>query len=160
MIQFIWAEDENGLIGKDGTLPWHLPNDLKFFKTTTLNHMILMGRKTFEGMGKRLLPNRHTVIMTRDSAYVVDGATTVNTVEEVIQLAQKQDIFVVGGSEMYALFAPYVAVLYQTKIHHTFEGDTYMAEIDWSHFECVQEVKGETDDKNLFQHTFYTYKRK
>lgn len=160
MIHFIWAEDENGLIGRDGALPWHLPNDLKFFKATTLHHTILMGRKTFEGMGKRLLPNRHTMIMTRDMSYVVAGATVVHSIDDVIRLSKQQDIFIVGGSEIYAAFSPYVDKLYQTKIHHTFDGDTHMASIDWTQFECIQETKGEVDEKNIFAHTFYTYTRK
>lgn len=160
MIYFIWAEDENGLIGKDGTLPWHLPNDLKFFKETTLHNTILMGRKTFEGMGKRLLPHRHTLIMTRDESYTVVGATVVNSAEEVCRMAENQDIYVVGGAEIYGVFASYVHRLYQTKIHHTFDGDTYMSVIDWSQFVCIQEKQGVRDEKNLYAHTFYTYERK
>lgn len=87
----IWAEDEAGLIGVDGKLPWYLPRELQHFKETTLNQAILMGRVTFDGMNRRLLPNRQTLVMTRDVNYQVDGVLTMTSVEEVLDWYHAQE---------------------------------------------------------------------
>lgn len=156
MISFVWAQDEKGLIGKNGTLPWHLPNDLKFFKEVTLHHTIVMGRKTFDGMEKRLLPNRRTIVLTTDPSYDANGAE-VKTVEEVLALAKEQEVYVIGGAQIFEVFMPYVDKLYQTVIHDTFDGDAYMPPFDVSPFTLKEQIEGIVDEKNVYPHTFYIY---
>lgn len=159
MIAFVWAEDAKGLIGKADVLPWHLPNDLKFFKQVTTGHTIVMGRKTFDGMQKRLLPKRHTIVMTQDVHYDSNGAQMCHNIQDIITLAQHEEVYVIGGAKIFSLFMPYVSLLYQTKIHHTFDGDAHMPEIDYTQFEKVYEEQGIVDEKNQYAHTFYTFKR-
>lgn len=160
MLSFVWAQDQNGLIGKDGQLPWHLPNDLHFFKELTLNHTIVMGRATFEGMNKRLLPKRHTIVLTNQNDYDGAGAEVVHSIETILDEAQSEDIFIVGGATIYQLFAPYVDILYRTIIYESFEGDVYFPNLDWEQFVLVKEVEGKVDDKNLYPHSFQLFTRK
>lgn len=160
MLIMIWAQDEKALIGKNDTLPWHLPNDLRFFKEKTLNHTIVMGRTTFEGMQKRVLPNRKTIILTHDKYYNADNIEICHSVEEIIERSKKEDIYIVGGSIVYAQFAPFADVLFQTVIHETFEGDTYFPTIDFSNFVLVEEKQGQIDEKNKYAHTFKKFERK
>lgn len=161
MITFIWAEDKNRLIGNKGKLPWYLPNDLQFFKQKTLNKKIVMGRTTFEGMGKRLLPNRKTYVLTNQKNYDANGATLTN-VEEVLQLSkQGEEIFILGGTKVFQTFLPFVEKIHQTIIDYEFDGDMYMAPISFDEFECISIVAGQIDDKNKYKHQFLTYiKRK
>ena len=91
MLAAIWAQDENGLIGKEDRLPWRLPNDLKFFKQMTEANTLVMGRKTFEGMGSRPLPNRQTIVLTRDSSYKAEGVHVMHSVEDVLALEKETD---------------------------------------------------------------------
>ncbi len=91
MLAAIWAQDENGLIGKEDRLPWRLPNDLKFFKQMTEANTLVMGRKTFEGMGSRPLPNRQTIVLTRDPSYTAEGVHVMHSVEEVLALEKETD---------------------------------------------------------------------
>ena len=121
----VWAEDENGLIGKDNGLPWRKPEDLKHFKETTINQTIVMGSKTFEGLGKRALPNRTTIILSRDVNYEANGAIVYNSIDEVLKNTDK-DLYIVGGKEIYKSFSPYYTDLIKTEIKGTYEGDTYI----------------------------------
>lgn len=132
----IWAEDEAGLIGVDGKLPWYLPRELQHFKETTLNQAILMGRVTFDGMNRRLLPNRQTIVMTRDVNYQVDGVLTMTSVEEVLDWyhAQEKTLYVIGGSKVLEAFDGYFNRVIKTVVHHQFEGDTYRPKLDLSRF--------------------------
>lgn len=158
----IWAQDTEGIIGKNNHLPWHLPKDLEHFKETTLNQAILMGRVTFEGMNKRLLPNRETLILTTQSDYQVDGATVVTSVEEVLTWYTNQDktLYIVGGGKVYKLFEPYVDELVITQVQAEVEGDTYFpSEFDFSKFSLVSsEIYGK-DEQNEFDFTIEYYVR-
>ncbi|MEW4325385.1 dihydrofolate reductase [Rossellomorea marisflavi] len=161
MISFIWAMDENGLIGKDNALPWRLPEDLKFFKRTTLGHPVVMGRKTFESFGKPL-PERENVILTRNVSFSHDECTVFHHVEEVLAFAEKQkgETFIIGGSNVYEQFLPHADKLYVTTIHHAFEGDTHMAEVPWDEFTLVSSEKGLKNEKNPYDYEFKTFLRK
>ena len=121
----IWAEDENGLIGKDNGLPWKKPEDLKHFKETTINKTIVMGSKTFEGLGKKTLPNRTTIILTRDLNYEANGAIVCNSIDEVLN-STNDNLYIVGGKEVYKSFFSYLTDLIKTEIKGTYEGDTYI----------------------------------
>ncbi|MCQ4503646.1 dihydrofolate reductase, partial [Vibrio parahaemolyticus] len=104
------------MIGKEDQLPWRLPNDLKFFKQMTEANTLVMGRKTFEGMGSRPLPNRQTIVMTRDRDYQADNVMVMHEIEEVLDYAKENDgiLFVAGGSAIYKEFLPFCSVLYRT----------------------------------------------
>lgn len=162
MLAAIWAQDENGLIGKDSKLPWHLPNDLAFFKSTTENNTIVMGRTTFEGMNKRPLPNRHTIVLTSDKNYQAEGVTVLHSIAEV--RAYDEDFegitFVTGGAKVYEQFLPYCSVLYRTVIHESFTGDTWFPEVDWEEWTMINISEGLVDVANPHKHSFETYQRK
>lgn len=158
----IWAQDKSGIISRNDQLPWHLPKDFKHFKETTLNQVILMGRVTFEGMNKHLLPNRETLILTTQSDYQVDGATVVTSVEEVLTWykAQDKNLYVVGGSQIYKLFEPYVDKLIITQVQAEVEGDTYFPkDFDLSKFSLVSSEDYEKDEQNKFDFVVEHYER-
>ncbi|WP_064091373.1 dihydrofolate reductase [Rossellomorea aquimaris] len=161
MISFIWAMDENGLIGKNNDLPWRLPEDLKYFKKITDGHPIVMGRKTFDSIGKPL-PNRENVILTRNTDFSQRGCIVLHRVEDVLQLAEanERETFIMGGKEVYRQFIPYVDKLYVTVIHNEFEGDTYMPSIPWGNFTCISSDKGKRNEKNPYDYEFKVFVRK
>lgn len=161
MITLIWAEDEKGAIGKDNQLPWSLPNDMKFFKETTMNHNVVMGRKTFESMNLRPLPNRRNFVMTRQKTFKAPGAIVIH---ELLDLAHRvgvdENIYIIGGSEIYRHFLPVADVLLRTKISGDFKGNTFFPTVKWSEWELSEEVAGVQDEKNKYAHTFQTFTRK
>lgn len=161
MIAAIWAQDENGLIGSNDILPWHLPDDLQFFKQMTENNVIVMGRKTFEGMGKRLLPNRQSIVLTSDENYDGAGAIVMNSIEEVLDFSETFEgiTFITGGGEIYKAFLPHIDVLYRTLIKHEFEGDTYFPYLDWEEWNIVSTSEVTVDTNNPYPHDFETYQR-
>ncbi|GGC81234.1 dihydrofolate reductase [Enterococcus wangshanyuanii] len=162
MLAAIWAQDEQGTIGKENRLPWHLPNDLKFFKQMTEDNTIVMGRKTFEGMGSRPLPNRQTIVMTRDKNYKASGVIVVHDIDEVLAYAQEFSgiTFIAGGSKVYEEFLPYCDVLYRTVISHTFDGDSVFPEVSWEDWTLINLSPGEQDEQNYYSYQFETYQRK
>lgn len=161
MLAAIWAQDNQGLIGKQDKLPWHLPNDLKFFKQMTENNTIVMGRKTFEGMGKKALPRRETIILTSDQSYEAQGVTVFHNVQEVVEYAEQAEgiTFVAGGSSVYEELLPYCTVLYRTVIEEEFDGDAYFPKVDWEEWHLVSVSDGVVDEKNPYPHCFETYQR-
>jgi dihydrofolate reductase len=129
MLTLIVAHDQNRLIGGGNALLWHLPEDLKRFKALTSGHPILMGRKTFESIG-RPLPNRANIVITRNSDWTHEGVHTASSLEEAIGMASMMDsqIFLIGGGELYAQGLPHADVLEITEVHATYEGDTWFPE--------------------------------
>ena len=159
----IWAQDEEGIIGKDDRLPWYLPAELQHFKETTLNHAILMGRVTFDGMGRRLLPKRETLILTRNSDEKMDGVSIFNDIESVLNWYQSQDknLYVLGGKQIFQAFEPYIDEVIVTQVHASVEGDTYFPEdFDFSLFETVSSKFYDKDEKNPYDFTIQYRKRK
>lgn len=159
----IWAQDEEGIIGKDDRLPWYLPAELQHFKETTLNHAILMGRVTFDGMGRRLLPKRETLILTRNSDEKMDGVSIFNDIESVLDWYQSQDknLYVIGGKQIFQAFEPYIDEVIVTQVHASVEGDTYFPEdFDLSLFETVSSKFYDKDEKNPYDFTIQYRKRK
>ena len=159
----IWAQDEEGIIGKDNRLPWYLPAELQHFKETTLNHAILMGRVTFDGMGRRLLPKRETLILTRNSDEKMDGVSIFNDIESVLDWYQSQDknLYVLGGKQIFQAFEPYIDEVIVTQVHASVEGDTYFPEdFDLSLFETVSSKFYSKDEKNPYDFTIQYRKRK
>lgn len=158
----IWAEDENGLIGADGRLPWHLPKELKHFKKTTTGHALLMGRVTFDGMKRRVLPHRETIILTRDQGFQAEGVKALNSPEEVLAWFNSQDknLYVVGGASIYKVFENYYDELIRTKVHGRFLGDTYFPDFNWSGFKQTASTDFDSDDKNAYPFTITVWQKK
>lgn len=162
MLIAIWAQDKNGLIGKENVLPWHLPNDLKFFKEKTLGNVMVMGRKTFEGMGGRPLPKRQTIVLTKNTAYQPENVEVLHSVEAVLAFAKEhpEPVFITGGSTIYQELLPYCDKLYRTVIDYEFDGDAYFPKVDWQQWNLIDSVEGVLDEKNIYPHRFETYLRK
>ena len=162
MLAALWAEDLQGVIGKDQTLPWHLPNDLKYFKEMTIGKTIIMGRTTFEGMGSRPLQNRQTIVLTRNPDYQAEGVTVMHSVDDVLAYAKTKEepTMIIGGAVVFQDFIPYYDLLYRTVIEENFSGDTYFPSINWNEWELRTWKQGVTDEKNKYAHRFETYRRK
>lgn len=162
MIAFIWAQDNTGLIGKEGKLPWHLPNDLQHFKNLTQNNAVVMGRKTFEGMNMRPLPNRLNIVMTGNMEYASDSVQIVHNKQDVLDIEKSFDgtIFIIGGGQIYQEFIDDADILYRTVLHESFDGDVHFPEIDYSKWILEDSRDGILDDKNIIPHTFEKFIRK
>jgi len=127
-ISLIAAMSRNHVIGKNNSLPWNLPADMKRFRELTLNKPVVMGRKTFESIG-RPLPKRQNLILTKDRNFRAEGCIAVHSVKEAIEAAEKE-IMIIGGSQIYELFLPFADKMYLTIIEKDFEGDAYFPEFD------------------------------
>jgi len=146
-VTLLLARARNGVIGARGGLPWHLPEDLAFFKRTTMGHPIVMGRKTWESIG-RPLPGRRSVVVTRDRGYAAAGADIVHSLDEAIaRYADTDEIFVIGGAQLYAAALPRADRLLLTEIHAEFPGDTFLpapSADEWSEVGRDSHPPGET----------------
>ena len=161
ILSLLVAADENNVIGKDNQLPWHLPDDLKYFKNQTWAMPVLMGRKTFESIGKAL-PGRKNIVITRNDSWSHEGAYVVHTIEEAIQLAgtfSVNEIFVIGGAEIFKTTFPLANRIYLTRIHHTFKGDAFFPALPEADWKLVSKRICEADDKNAYAHTFQVWER-
>jgi dihydrofolate reductase len=157
MIKIIVAVSKNGIIGNNNSLIWKLPNDLKRFKEITTGGSVVMGRKTYESIG-RPLPNRRNIIISRDLNYYVNDCEVVNSIEEALLLINN-NCFIIGGGEIYKQVLPITDIIYLTKIDEEFEGDTYFPELNQSHwFESLNE-SFEPDEKNKHKYSFIKYER-
>ena len=142
----IAAMSENRVIGRGSQIPWHLPEDFKWFKQTTLGHVLVMGRKTFESIG-RPLPGRETIVLTR-SGFSHPGVTTAATLEEVISKVGDRQAFIAGGAEIYRLALPHCSDLYLTLVKRTVEGDVFFPPFE-DQFELVAELRDTPEFKIL-----------
>jgi dihydrofolate reductase len=160
MIILIAAAAENNALGKDNDLIWHLPDDFKRFKALTSGHYIIMGRKTFESFPKPL-PNRTHVVITRQKNYLPDGCFIVDSLEKAIEMAPKnENVFVIGGGEIYKQSIAIADKIELTRILHRFEADTFFPEIDAKKWKLIAEESHPKDEKHLYDFTFQTYLRK
>lgn len=158
-IAMIVAMGENRGIGKDGGMPWHLPADLKHFKQLTMDKPVIMGRRTFESIGKPL-PGRTNIIVTRDPGYSMDGITVVNSfkdgLHEALEVAKQdgvKEIMVIGGATLYEAFMPHAKRIYLTEIKHSFDADTHFPPLDFG-WEEVSRESHEADDDNPYAYDF------
>ena len=161
MLKILVAFDENRVIGKNNTLIWHLPADLKRFKELTTGNVIIMGRKTFDSIG-RPLPNRTTIVITRQKDYQQDGVIIVHSLEEAILKAKslhRGDIYIVGGAEIYQQAMQVADEIDLTLLHDIFDGDAFFPEIDPKVWSEISRDRGITDEKNPYQYSFITFKR-
>lgn len=159
MIIMIAAVAQNNALGKNNDLLWHLPNDFKRFKAITTGHHIIMGRKTFESFPKPL-PNRTHVIITRQKDYKATGCIVVSSLEEALSVCpSNEDVFIIGGGEIYNLALPMADKLDLTKVHHTFEADAYFPEIDPKQWKLIISEHHSKDEKHEYDYSFESYER-
>ena len=156
MIKLIVAISRNRVIGDSNELIWHLPADLKRFKEITTGHPIVMGRKTYQSIG-RPLPNRRNIIITRDENFEVEGCEVVNSIEEALLLTNS-DCFIIGGGEIYKQTLSLSEQIYMTKVDDVFKGDTTFPELDRSWY-VSKEEKFTSDEKNPYNYSFIFYER-
>jgi dihydrofolate reductase len=159
-ISAIVAMSENRVIGKNNRLPWHLPADLKHFKTITMGKPVLMGRKTFDSIG-RPLPGRLNIIITRDTNYSVPGCVVVHSIDDAIAKAGNYDeIFVIGGAELFQQMFSRIQTIYLTIIHENFDGDAFFPEFNQSEWKEVAREKFSPDEQNKYSFSFITLQKK
>nr|AIA15185.1 Dihydrofolate reductase [uncultured bacterium] len=163
-ISIIVAVAENGVIGRGGQLPWKLSADLLRFKRLTMGHTIIMGRRTWESIG-RPLPGRRTVVVSRQLDYLTNERTVAvaKSVEQAVKIAEDagdDEAFIIGGAELYRLALPEANRLYFTRVAATPEGDTYFPEVDWSKWTLVESTPQYVDEKNEYASTFEIYERR
>ncbi len=153
MISIIVATSANGVLGRGGELPWHLSDDLKRFKQLTLGKSIVMGRKTFESIG-RALPGRQNIVLTRQSEFVVDDCDIVSSVDAAIATAgDAGEVMVIGGSEIYELFLPLAERIYMTRVHMDIDGDARFPELDDEQWQETEREHHDADDSNEYEFT-------
>ena len=161
-IIMIAAAAENHALGKDNDLLWHLPDDFKRFKKLTTGHQIIMGRKTFESFPKPL-PNRNHIIITRDKNYTTDfdSCKVVHSLEEALEKVKNEPIsFIIGGGEIYKQAEKFATKIELTRVHESFEADTFFPEIDSTIWEIVDEEYHPKDERHKYDFTYLTYTRK
>lgn len=159
MIVIIAAIAENNALGKDNKLLWHLSDDLKRFKALTLDGYILMGRKTFESL-PGVLPRRKHIVITRNPNFSVEGVKAATSIQEAIMHVPKdKEVFVIGGGEVYAQSLEFADKIELTRVHHSFDADTFFPELDLSQWEMIHSDFHPKDEKNQFDFTFETYLR-
>jgi dihydrofolate reductase len=162
-ISLIAAAANNHVIGNENSMIWHLPADMKHFRTLTMNHTLIMGRKTFESIGAPL-KGRTTIILSRHHAYPVpEGCKLANSLADAIRLVMKEkEVFVAGGEDIYrqAIDLHYTKKIYLTRIFANFDGDAFFPEIDPEKWELTDRQDHQPDEKNIFPYSFQLYKRK
>lgn len=161
MITIIAAIANNNALGKNNQLIWHLPADLKRFKQITQNHCVIMGRKTFESLGKPL-PKRTNIVISRNANFKANGCILVHSLEEAINTALKEDPtpYILGGAEIYKQALKIADKLDLTIVHHNFDADVFFPEIDLNIWKEVERIHFEADEQNKYNYSFVTYKRK
>lgn len=162
MLSIIVAKASNNIIGKDNSLIWHLPEDLKRFKALTTGHTIIMGRRTFESLG-RVLPNRRHVILCNDMKMEIEDEN-IEILEDISMLDKyinsEEEHFIIGGATIYRLLMPYANKMYITEIAQEFEGDVSFPEINKEEWNIVEVQKGLKNEKNPYDYNYVTYIRK
>ena len=161
IVSLLLAASENNVIGHNNQLPWHLPNDLKYFKNLTWGLPILMGRKTFDSIGKPL-PGRQSIVITRNPHWQHDGVDVVHSLEEAIQRAEAlgaNEVFIIGGAEIFNSALPTAKRIYLTRIHHRFDGDVFFPEIDSAEWQLASSRFLAADEKNAYDHTYQVWER-
>jgi dihydrofolate reductase len=158
IVSIVVAIAENYAIGKNNQLLWHMPADLKHFKNITSGHTVIMGRKTYDSVGKPL-PNRRNIIVTRQDIKI-EGCEVVKSIEDALALCANEDeVFIVGGAEIYKLAMSKTDRIYLTIIHHSFDADTLFPEIDYMEWKETAREDHQPDEKNKFPYSFITLER-
>lgn len=159
IVSILVAKSKNDVIGKNNQLPWHLPADLKHFKNLTMGHHMIMGRKTFESIGKSL-PGRTSVIITRQKDYKVPGCIVVNNIEDALKACVNDDeVFIIGGGEIFKETMNTADKIYLTEIGEEFEGDVFLPKIDLLKWKLTQKQTFKPDEQNKYSYCFCEYER-
>lgn len=158
-LSLIVAMDENRLIGRNNSLPWHLPADLAYFRRTTMGKPVVMGRKTFESIGKPLA-GRRNIVITRNADFFAPGCEIADSIESATSLVDENDeVMLIGGASLYQQTIERATQLYITRIHHSFEGDTWFPEFDMSDWKEEYREDFEADHSNRYAYSFIKYVR-
>ncbi len=164
IISLIAARTQNGVIGKNNDLPWHLPDDMKYFMQTTSAHYVVMGRKNYDSIPEKFrpLPNRTNIVVTRQIGFSAPHCTVVHALTDAITLAEKNnqhELFIIGGSEIYQLAMPYASRLYLTEIQTELEGDTFFPSFDKTQWSETSRKHHPADDRHRFAFDFVIYEK-
>ncbi|HET8904126.1 MAG TPA: dihydrofolate reductase [Saccharospirillum sp.] len=164
-IALMWAMARNGVIGRDNKLPWYLPEDLKYLKRVTTGKPVIMGRKTYDSIG-RPLPNRTNIVVTRDASLTVPGVKVVTSLDDALELARAEsvisdveEVIVMGGAEIYAQALPYADRLYVTLVHAEVEGDAVFPPIDLDEYQELAREDFKAEGPNPYDYSFVVYER-
>lgn len=164
-LALMFAVADNGVIGRDNALPWKLSEDMRHFKQMTMGKPIIMGRKTFESIGKAL-PGRTNIVITRNGAFVAEGARCVSSLEEALQVAEQtvsmepaEEAVVIGGSEIYRVTLPLADRLYITEVHASVEGDAMLPQVEWDDWREVRRERHVAQAPNPYDYSFVFYER-
>jgi dihydrofolate reductase len=160
-ITLVVAASENNAIGKDNKLLWHLPKDMRFFKNTTWAMPILMGRKTFESLGNKLLPGRMNIIISNQKGLIIEGAIVVNNLAAAIEIAKSnnyKELMVIGGGQIYDLALPLANKIWFTRVHTNIDGDTYFPILDKS-WNLSSVESHQSDEKHMYSFDFECWQR-
>ncbi len=159
ILSLIAAMSKNNVIGKDNKLLWNMPEDMKHFKKLTTGNTVIMGRKTYESMGKPL-PNRRNLIVTRQDGYYAEGCQIFHTLQEAIDdCIGEEESFIIGGAEIYLQSLPAADRLYLTRIDKEFEGDTRFPDFSLSEWRLTKYIRHHADEKNPYAYSFSEYER-
>ena len=164
-IKLIVAVSENNVIGVENDLPWHLPDDMDFFKKKTLNSSVIMGKNNFLSIPEKFRPliKRTNIILTRNKSFYAEGCIVTDSLESAIELAknEKKDIFIIGGGLVYkyALEKELVDIIYLTRVHAQIKGDTFFPKLDMKNWEIIDKKMHLKDDKHKYDFTFFTLKK-
>jgi len=158
-LSVVVAADERGGIGRAGGLPWHLPEDLKRFKALTMGKPIVMGRRTWDSIG-RPLPGRRSIVVSRQAGLAIEGAEVVGSLEEALRVASDvPEVCVIGGAELYRLALPRADVIHLTRVHATVEADTFLPALDPSEWEEASSERHDADERHAHPYSFVTLQR-
>lgn len=159
-LSLIVAMSENRVIGRDNCLPWHLPADLKRFKQLTIHHTVIMGRKTFDSIGKPL-PDRRNIVVTRDPNFHAAGVEIAHSLDSAIELAEGDgEAFILGGAEIFRQALPIADRLYLTLVHAHIEGDVHFPEVNWDEWNLIEDERRDPDERNSLPMSFRLYSRR
>jgi len=158
-ISLIVAAAENNAIGKNNEMLWYLPNDFKYFKKTTSEHSIVMGRKTFDSIGKAL-PNRRNIVITRNQHFQADEVDVVNSLDEVLLYCRdEREVFIIGGAEIYKQALNMAHKIYFTRVHTTLAADAFFPDLSPEEWKLVSQEHHEPDEKHAYAYSFEIYER-
>ena len=160
ILELVVAVDEQGGIGKNNQLLWHLPADLKHFKEITTGHPIIMGRNTYESIG-RALPNRRKVVISRQTDLRLEGVEVADSLTNAIALvAHENKAFIIGGAEIFNQAMPFISIIHLTIVHHSFEADTFFESPSPITWEAIETETHHADEKNAYSYTYITFKKR
>lgn len=159
-ITLIVAASDNNAIGINNQMPWHLPNDFKYFKRNTMEHSVLMGRKTFDAIGKPL-PDRRNIIITRNADFQGEDIDVANSIHEALLYCRdEREVFIIGGANIYQQALPLANKVLLTRVHTTIQGDAFFPELASEEWQLISADPHQADDKHAFDYTFEVYSRK